>query len=102
MQRQTYKNIKAAIMRVWHRLTGRRRESVHPNPLLRDPYQRERRRGKAKKRPVEMKLEPGTIRYHDWLVRELGYDRRLADGYQYAYLNGYDVKMPKPGDLRTV
>ena len=39
---------------------------------------------------------PGTITYFDWLVRELGYDRRLADGYMYAFQRGYKVKMPMP------
>ncbi len=49
----------------------------------------------------QLPCEPGTIVYFDWLVRELGYDRRLADGYLYAYLNGYRVKMPMPGNLRA-
>ena len=39
---------------------------------------------------------PGTITYFDWLVRELGYNRRLADGYMYAFQRGYKVKMPMP------
>ena len=41
-------------------------------------------------------LVPGTITYFDWLVRELGYDRRLADGYMYAFQRGYKVKLPMP------
>lgn len=57
-----------------------------------------RLRGEPKKRLRRPPCTPGTITYHDWLVRELGYDRRLADGYQYAYLNGYTVKMP--GDFK--
>lgn len=58
--------------------------------------------GKSKKRLQMPDFRPGTITYFDWLVRELGYDRRLADGYMYAFLNGYKVKMPMPSDLVAI
>ena len=51
---------------------------------------------KPQKRLQPPALVPGTITYFDWLVRELGYDRRLADGYMYAFQRGYKVKMPMP------
>ena len=74
-------------------------------PSLSDPYHRQRSRAgtksnrKGKKRLPAPDCIPYTITYHDWLVRELGYDRRLADGYRFAFLNGYKVKMPMPTDL---
>ena len=54
------------------------------------------RRRKPLKRLQPPAFVPGTITYFDWLVRELGYNRRLADGYMYAFQNGYKVKMPMP------
>ncbi len=57
---------------------------------------------KGRKRLQAPDLKPGTITHKDWLVRELGYDRRLADGYYYAFLNGYKVKMPMPSDLVAI
>jgi len=78
---------------------------VHANPILGDPYARQRSRiGTRATRKGHRRLKPppclpGTITYKDWLVRELGYDRRLADGYLYAHLNGYKIKMPMPTDL---
>lgn len=76
----------------------------YADPVLRDPHHRQRsRHGTRSNRPTkkrqQLPCEPGTIVYRDWLVRELGYDRRLADGYLYAYRNGYSIKMPMPGDL---
>ena len=87
----------------------------YPDPKTTDPRDRRKkrtRRGvgfgrKADARPMirrgnlgpPTKCEPGTVTYRDWLVRELGYDRRLADGYLFAFHNGYTIKMPMPGDL---
>jgi len=78
----------------------------YADPHLQDPHHKQRSRIGTKanrhgnKRLSPTKIRPGTIAYQDWLVRELGYDRRLADGYLYAYRNGYNVKMPMPSDLR--
>lgn len=80
-------------------------KSSYPDPRLSDPYTRQRTRigtkanRKGRKRLSAPPCVPGTITYQDWLVRELGYDRRLADGYLFAYQNGYKVKMPMPTDL---
>ena len=53
-------------------------------------------RRKPQKRLQPPACIPGTITYFDWLVRELGYNRRLADGYMVAFQNGYKVRMPMP------
>lgn len=80
-------------------------KSTYTDPMLRDPYARQRTRiGTTAKRLGTKQFKapacvPGTITYRDWLVRKLGYDRRLADGYMFAHLNGYNVKMPMPTDL---
>lgn len=78
---------------------------TYADPILNDPYHKQRSRAGTKsnrkgcKRIQMPACVPGTITYFDWLVRELGYDRRLADGYMFAFLNGYKVKMPMPSDL---
>ena len=80
---------------------------TYSDPHLRDPYHRPRSRSGTKINRVGKKrfpvpdCVPGTVTYRDWLVRHLGYDRRLADGYIYAYLNGYTIKMPMPADVLT-
>ena len=77
----------------------------YADPSLSDPHHHQRSRAgtksnrKGQKRLQAPEMQPGTITHKDWLVRELGYDRRLADGYYYAFLNGYNVKMPMPSDL---
>lgn len=40
------------------------------------------------------KCHPGTITYHDALVRHLGYDRRKADQMQRAWRDGELKKLP--------
>ena len=76
--------------------------NLYADPHLRDPYHHQRSRAgttdnrEGQKRLGRPKCTPGTVTYRDWLVRELGYDRRLADGYLFAYRNGYTIKMPMP------
>ena len=73
-------------------------DPVMPSPEDRAPKAGRYRIGKVREaRPSAVPpCHPGTITYHDWLVRHLGYNRRLADGYLYAYRNGYNIKMPMP------
>lgn len=79
----------------------------YADPVFTDPRSRRKKRAhghfskgrfaiERRKRISAPPCIPGTITYFDWLVRELGYDRRLADGYMYAFLNGYKIKMPMP------
>ena len=81
---------------------------TYADPHFGDTYHHQRSRAgtksnrKGRKRLQAPACVPGTITYFDWLVRELGYDRRLADGYMFAFLNGYKVKMPMPTDLVAV
>ena len=98
----------AGIGRFFGSLKWFGRSRSYGDPAMSDPYKRQRTRigtranRKGRKRLQAPDCVPGTITYRDWLVRELGYDRRLADGYMYAYLNGYKVKMPLPTDLVAV
>ena len=106
MKSRTVNRIMAAFAATFSRIASFfGRTHSYGDPSLSDPYHRKRSRAgttsnrKGKKRLGTPPCVPGTITYLDWLVKELGYDRRLADGYLYAYHNGYNVKMPMPTDL---
>jgi len=73
----------------------------YPDPIFRDKYTKKRKGtripGKfGKPRLGRPACDPGTYTHHDWLVRHLGYDRRKADGWIYAFQN-YGVDIPTPG-----
>jgi hypothetical protein len=89
-----FRNFISSVVDIFRRPKTR----TYRNPVL----PRVRSHNKKKKVIKPLPCEPGTIVYRDWLVRELGYDRRLADGYLYAFRNGYSVKMPMPSDLAAV
>ena len=69
---------------------GKPKTTNYPDPVFEDRASHHHEQTVKKVKP-KMKCIPGTIVYHDWLVRELGYNRRLADGYQYAFLNKYKI-----------
>ncbi len=102
---RTFRHVLATIAGFIGSLRWWGKTSSYSDPSLSDPYHRKHSRGgtklnrKGRKRLQMPPCIPGTITYFDWLVRELGYDRRLADGYMYAYHNGYKVNMPLPTDL---
>ncbi len=100
----TYRGFIAAMIGLASGFGRGNQTKHHPDPVLRMPLDTFRhgssKQGKIREvRHAIPPCEPGTITYRDWLVKELGYDRRLADGYLYAYHNGYSVKMPLPSDL---
>lgn len=105
---RTFRHVLATIAGFLGSLKWWGKTSSYNDPSLRDPYHRQRSRaGTKSKRKGQKRLQvppciPGTITYRDWLVKELGYDRRLADGYMFAFLNGYKVKMPMPSDLVSI
>ena len=106
MKSRTINRIITAFAATMSRIAGFFGKSKsYVDPALTDPYARQRTRiGTKANRKGSRRLKappcvPGTITYFDWLVKELNYDRRLADGYLYAYLNGYRIKMPMPSDL---
>ena len=105
---RTFKHMLSAIAGFFGRFKWWGGPKSYADPSLTDPHHRQRTRIGTKhhkrgpKRLQVPRLIPYTITYHDWLVRELGYDRRLADGYRYAFLNGYNVKMPMPTDLVAI
>ena len=102
---RTFRHVLATIAGFLGHFKWWGKSSSYADPSLSDPYHRQRSRAgttanrKGKKRLGRPAFKPGTITYFDWLVKELGYDRRLADGYMFAFLNGYKVKMPMPSDL---
>jgi len=73
----------------------------YPDPVLTNRYTKTR---KGSRRPGKIgsprlgrpDCSTGTYTHQDWLVRHLNYNRRLADGYLFAYISGYTVKMPMP------
>lgn len=77
-----------------------------------DPSLRKRKRahgGNRKEGPwnitksiAKPKCEPGTITYRDWLVRHVGYDRRLADRMLRAWQEDSSIKLPLPSDAATL
>jgi hypothetical protein len=88
------------------RLVGRPVTSHYKDPVLRDPRDRQKKRGSgsgglnkglqstALLRPASA---PGTIGYHDKLVRHFG--RRMAEGYRIAIQRGHMNCLPSEQDF---
>ena len=81
---------------------GRRQKgaTTYPDPILADNFTKKRKGhrtpGKAgRPRLGRPSCYPGTYTHLDWLVRHLGYDRRRADGWVYAFQN-YGTRIPTP------
>ncbi len=74
----------------------------YPDPVfVKKPSTRYRRKTIERKRRLgPPECYPGTVTYRDALVRHLGYDRRKADGWLYAWRN-YGTALPKLyGDVK--
>jgi len=77
-----------------------------------DPRLRQKKRahgGNRKTKPWNItkalampSCDPGTVTYRDWLVRHLGYDRRLADRMLAAWREDGSIKLPLPSDSKTL
>ncbi len=54
-----------------------------PFPQIANPYEKKPKRShQGRPRLGRPERHPGTITFHDWLVRHYGYNRRMADAVQ--------------------
>lgn len=105
-QRGMFRRLFSAIgLSSWFTHQPKARE--YPDPSLR--RKKRAHGGNAKRKPwnitkslAKPKCEPGTITYHDWLVRHVGYDRRLADRMLRAWQEDSSIKLPLPSDAATL
>ncbi len=91
MKGGVFRGIKSQFAKMFARSrTPIKRTTEHPDPVLRDPYTkprlRARIRGKPKVRLGRPPCDPGTITFHDKMVRLYG--RREADRIWKKYQDG--------------
>lgn len=99
-----YRGFLAAMGAFFGRLRFWDTSKVYADPHLNDPYHHSRsrlgtkvnRRGKTR---TAIPCVPGTITYHDKLVKHFG--RRRAEGYRVAIQRGHLNCLPTEKDFRN-
>jgi len=108
MERFNYKMAKIITRLVSLLAFWRPKGRHYQGPVLVDPYAKPRSRHstrknrKGRKRLQRPECIPGTITYRDWLVRHVGYDRRLADRMLATWREDTNIRMPLPTDSATL
>ena len=73
-----------------------------PDPVFPGSLRKSSKPRKPRKRLGAPPCDPGTITYRDWLVRHVGYDRRLADRMLKAWRADSSIRLPLPSDSKTL